>query len=372
MYIHKFTEGKQIESKKPQPLEVKNIKMRLDTAKDQLDNLDERQLSKSRAYEAVYTLRKIIENKINFRPVSGAFLKTWEMLNYFVNADDNKSIDGKYTVYDGAAFPGGSTLALHAYFQQFNVNYDWYAGSYLPEDEKNQGKRFLGDSLNLYKNYPTRWLIGSNFGDGDVRKVSTLHAIRDFFNESVNLYFSDIGFHTDDYNSQEEVHLPVHLGQFVIGLHILCTGGMMMLKHFTLHTAISQSILYAAYACFDEVYLCKPITSKADNSEIYLVCKGKKDKNKFPIIDEIILCIEKRLTGKLVPIKINVPSLHDELKQEIINLATKQKWFLDQSVAAMKGDESALSLIYDIRVRLITDWLKTNNVSMVDRLNMSR
>jgi len=55
---------------------------------------------------------------------------------------------------------------------------------------------------------------------------------------------------------------------------VWAAGGACILKTFTLFERETEALLYILATCFDELHACKPATSKAANSETYVVAKG--------------------------------------------------------------------------------------------------
>ena len=103
-----------------------------------------------------------------------------------------------------------------------------------------------------------------------VKKLAT--KLREKEPNGVDLYTSDAGIAVDsDYNSQEKLTLKLHFGQAVCGLLSLKIGGNIVLKHFTLFEPFNLSLIILLQSLFKNLYIIKPVTSKATNSEIYIV-----------------------------------------------------------------------------------------------------
>ena len=92
-----------------------------------------------------------------------------------------------------------------------------------------------------------------------------------------DLYTSDLGFDvSSDFNNQELIQCPANIGQIISGLLTLREGGNFITKQYSIFEPITISIMYAAAHFFEKFYLCKPATSRAANSETYLVGIGFK------------------------------------------------------------------------------------------------
>lgn len=130
--------------------------------------------------------------------------------------------------------------------------------------------------------------------NGDVTVVDNL---LDFQNKlpQVDLYTSDLGFDVShDYNAQESLHIEAHFGQLLCGLLVLKPGGNMIIKQYTFFKESNICNIALMSHFFEEAFICKPATSKTDNSEIYLV--GKKLKTKYD--NNLILIMLEKLKNK--------------------------------------------------------------------------
>ena len=69
-------------------------------------------------------------------------------------------------------------------------------------------------------------------------------------------------------------HVQPNMGQILAGLLTLKKGGNLVTKQYTYFNSLNISIYAILTNLFEEVYICKPITSRPPNSETYVVCKG--------------------------------------------------------------------------------------------------
>jgi hypothetical protein len=93
----------------------------------------------------------------------------------------------------------------------------------------------------------------------------------------VDLYSHDAGIDvSDDFNNQELSNSRVHLGCAIAGFLTLKKGGSFVAKQYTYFEAFTWNLICIYAYMFDEFYLCKPLTSRPYNSEIYLIGKGFK------------------------------------------------------------------------------------------------
>lgn len=245
--------------------------------------------------------RKLVANIGNTINVSNAWLKCYEILNYYKllndhdNRDDNindktlNELSGKLLLddnkptfihFDNAAFPGAFIISTHHLIktQYYKLpkftNYTWYGSSLLSPNE--QATEPLEDKYHLYKNYPDNWLMNKN-NNGDVLDMKNQLDFCKRLGGKIDLYTSDLGFDfSSDYNKQEILHLPANIGQILSGLLTLKKGGMFFTKQYSIFESTTLSLMYATASFFEEFYICKPYTSREANSETYLVGKNFK------------------------------------------------------------------------------------------------
>ena len=90
----------------------------------------------------------------------------------------------------------------------------------------------------------------------------------------VDLVTGDGSFLEEDHNSLETVNFPLFVAQADIALRCLNKGGTFVCKFFEGMEPNTQMLLCALTNCFERVSIIKPISSKATNSERYVVCRG--------------------------------------------------------------------------------------------------
>lgn len=244
--------------------------------------------------------KKNIAKKIGNFNISNAWLKCYEMIYGFnlIPVNFRKSDETKkFLHFDNAAFPGSFILAAHHYASTMtSLKYEWRGSSLFDEKEKNP--TFLSDYYNLYKNYPENWLMHNSIqkskttgslitlNNGDVCKPENIKDFEKIFDHNVDLYTSDLGFDvSSDYNKQEEFHQPANLGQIACGIAVCKSGGNFITKQYTYFKSMNIGIMVILAQAFRDFYVCKPITSKADNSETYLVGIGFDEKYRSPILE---------------------------------------------------------------------------------------
>ncbi|KAI4459455.1 hypothetical protein MML48_6g00006350 [Holotrichia oblita] len=71
---------------------------------------------------------------------------------------------------------------------------------------------------------------------------------------------------------QERLVEYLHYCEAMIALHILETGGSLVIKIFTMFEESTICLMYLLNYCFEKVKIFKPCTSKSGNSELYVIC----------------------------------------------------------------------------------------------------
>ncbi len=230
--------------------------------------------SKKRIVEKMYNITK--------NQVTNAWLKCYEILNFFKFVSNSMSNECEFVHFDNASLPGTFIFATNHYIQtKTNFKYTWFANSLLESSG-------LGDSFNLMKRYPKNWVINT---DGDVTNLVNIFYWKTLFQNTVDLYTSDLGMEKGEnnkYELQEYTHVKPNIAQILVGLYVLKNNGSMFIKIYTTYLPITISLILLLTDIFKESYICKPDTSRKTNSEQYLVFKNFDLNNpKVKIIKEL-------------------------------------------------------------------------------------
>lgn len=291
------------------------------------------------------------------RTITNAWLKCWEMINFYRLIPTDHS--DNFTVFCNAEFPGAFIFAIDHFIKTKTSNrkYEWFANSLWPGIDKDKG--ILGDYFGLYKKYKNRWLMNDTNASGDVTSREMVEIIKQKLNEKVDLYTSDIGIEVkiEDMIHQETVEAQLNLGQIVCALHTLKDGGHMVCKTFLFFKPMTMSLLYILTKIFKELFICKPMTSRPGNSEIYIVGKYyKKDENVISTLETLLYDWEK--TKIDFPIEPIPKEFYLQLVYDLYYIYGRQKHFIDKNVYLVKREyEMSKKLPYftDIMKRNYTD-----------------
>jgi hypothetical protein len=259
--------------------------------------------------------------------------------------------------------------------------FDWRASSLAWGDDVSA----LGDHYGLYAHNKDKWLMevggGPASNNGDATVLSNLldfaakvgpDAALGGKASGVDLYSHDAGIDvSNDFNDQENANAKVHLGCALAGLMTLRRGGSFIAKQYTCFETLTWGLIIV-YAClFDEFYLCKPLTSRPYNSEIYLVGKGFRGLS--PVVRSVL--IERLEAFSFAPI-ISADAarilLHDPIEriEAFAQLVFgQQERLLSENVALFeryKGDLGVLDAgIRALRHERIAAWLKRYPVGRI-------
>lgn len=270
-----------------EPQQITNIREELNNSRDLLNNIykDDKYKQISYALDYCRYVRLIITSKYNAQNVSNSWLKMYEIMSYYKLLDDRS----RY-YFANCEMPGSFIMAFNHYNStMLNSKVEWYASSILSSDQTNN---YFGDRYMLLSNYPSRWLM-SNTNNGDTTSMSnivdiSIKLLQRTNNRLVDLYTSDGGLDvSSDYNNQEVLGFKLLIGQVVMGLHTLASNGNLVIKMFTYFEPLSLSLLYILSSIFNELNICKPMSSRSTNSEVYVVCKGY---NGCPLWMRSLLC----------------------------------------------------------------------------------
>ncbi|XP_018113577.1 cap-specific mRNA (nucleoside-2'-O-)-methyltransferase 2 isoform X2 [Xenopus laevis] len=171
--------------------------------------------------------------------------------------------------------PGAFISSLNHYLKTQDVfcDWNWVANTLNPYHEANDGLVMIADDRLIANTLPW-WYFGPD-NTGDLMTIKYLDGLQQFISNMsvVHLVTADGSFDCQgDPGEQESLVSPLHYCEVVTCLLTLGKGGSFVLKMFTLFQHSSINLMYLLNCCFNEVHIIKPGTSKAGNSEVYVVC----------------------------------------------------------------------------------------------------
>lgn len=318
-------------------------------------------------------LKSMIEERYNARFVTNAWLKFWEIYSEY----DMITKDNSF-VFLNAELPGAALEALNQYIRCHKQwTYNWVASSLVSSAEKSA----LGDSYGLFEHNRSHWLMNlpnekvKYNNDGDVTNPNN---ILDFGKKcgpkssygGAHLYTHDAGIDpSGDYNNQESMNMFIHLGCAISGFITLRKGGNFIAKQYTLFETLTWNLIILYATLFDEFYLCKPLTSRPANSEIYLIGKGFRGISEDTL--DLLMNILKTKNSNPIIDKKYVESIYDTI-EPIINFAkivyTQQHTILEECLQFYKIPNVIHKLskdLYSLRMARCDNWLKLYPLSSI-------
>lgn len=166
----------------------------------------------------------------------------------------------------------------------------WAANTLNPYHEANGGGTTIADDRLIANTLPW-WFFGSD-NTGNIMIQKHLLDLQVFVSNMrrVDLVTADGSFDCQENpDEQEALVASLHYCEVTAALLLLSPGGSFVLKMFTLYEHSSVCLLYLLNCCFHSVSVFKPATSKAGNSEVYVVCQNYDGKEAVrPLLSKLI------------------------------------------------------------------------------------
>lgn len=252
------------------------LKNSMNEVKDQLSdkNLDEWHQHTSSTNKAG-KINHHVKKSVNAELCTQAWCKFHEILWSFPLLPEEALRGGKLNSVHLCEAPGAFIASLNHYLKSHCVRCDWswVANTLNPYHEANDNLMMIMDDRLIANTLPC-WYFGPD-NTGDVMTLKHLTGLQNFVSNmaTVHLVTADGSFDCQGNPGEQEVLVsPLHYCETVTALMILGTGGSFVLKMFTLFEHSSTNLLFLLNCSFEEVHVFKPATSKAGNSEAYVVC----------------------------------------------------------------------------------------------------
>jgi len=244
--------------------------------KNQIDSLEDNKLwdsakKLSNLYELIYLPNKKYkyDSVSKYEPLSRAYFKLFEILVDFDLINNPKLLK----ISSLAEGPGGFIEATVNYRKRITKNKDTINAITLYSTNKdipgwNKSKNFLKKNPNVIISY-------GKDKTGDLYNLDNIKEYVSLFNNDADFVTADGGFDFSyNFNKQEQLSYRILFCEIITALSIQKIGGSFVCKFFDIYTDITQSLIYLLFTFYKEVYITKPNTSRAANSEKYIVCKG--------------------------------------------------------------------------------------------------
>ncbi|NXL87903.1 CMTR2 methyltransferase, partial [Alectura lathami] len=216
-----------------------------------------------------------VKKSLNAELCTQAWCKFHEILCSFPLLPAEALQEGELNSVHLCEAPGAFIASLNHYLKSHHVHCDWnwVANTLNPYHEANDTLMMIMDDRLIANTLPW-WHFGPD-NTGDVMTLKHLTGLRSFVSNmaTVHLVTADGSFDCQgNPGEQEALVSPLHYCEAVTALMILGAGGSFVLKMFTLFEHSSANLLFLLNCCFEEVHVFKPATSKAGNSEAYVIC----------------------------------------------------------------------------------------------------
>ncbi|KFU89874.1 FtsJ methyltransferase domain-containing protein 1 [Chaetura pelagica] len=216
-----------------------------------------------------------VKKAVNAELCTQAWCKFHEILCTFPLLPEEALQEGELNSVHLCEAPGAFIASLNHYLksQQVPCDWNWVANTLNPYHEANDTLIMIMDDRLIANTLPC-WYFGPD-NTGDVMTLKHLTGLQSFVSHmsTVHLVTADGSFDCQgNPGEQEALVSPLLYCEAVTALMILGTGGSLVLKMFTLFEHRSTNMLFPLNCSFEEGHVFKPATSKAGNSEAYVVC----------------------------------------------------------------------------------------------------
>lgn len=296
--------------------ELKTLIFRCDTLKKETENIKRppdvfQELVKMNKFMLTRTSAKIANLNFDFLNIIG------------------KVMDHGVTYVDLCAAPGGFSYYLTKLFSKIN------------------GQAFLTSmpGSNTHLNYNDKLLENNNskikmfIQNGDITSFDFRVSFAKFVNTKVDFVLADGGIDCRGLENYQEFYTRnLIVAQIVMGMKLLKETGFMIVKFFYTNSVFMVDILYLLSYIFEEVQICKPITSRDTNGEKYILFKGFRNNNYIVeymnVILKLNLSFEKEKSQMINRfIKDRRDERYINFKEEVIKA---NKYYLNKQCGALQ------------------------------------
>lgn len=348
-------------------------------------------------------MRREITNKYNGKHVTNAWMKYWELYSHYNIIPTNTDMPAHtYTAFFNAELPGAALCAFNHYMKTMrrDIPFDWRASSLVPVGGVNDIEA-LGDIYGLARNNRDKWIMDTSLlaesgttpsgyiNNGDATNIDNLYDFAaklgpDSEIGGVDLYSHDAGIDvsTDGagglgFNQQELANAKIHFGCALAGFMTMRPGATFIAKQYTFFETFTWNLILIYANLFEEFYICKPLTSRPYNSEIYLIGIGYRG-----IGDELLDLLLDRLrnfnTNPLIPADSTcmIQQSVGDVRSFARTIFTQQISFIEENIELFekyKYNLSTLRLgVSGLQKKLIETWFDKYPVGKIkdeDQLN---
>lgn len=271
------------------------LKVSLNDVKNQLSDKNvqvwhQHTSSTNRAGKVIGAVRSAANAEI----CTQAWCKFYEILGTFKLLPNEALQNGELNTVHLCEAPGAFITALNHYLKTSEAtrycDWNWVANTLNPYHEANGGSTTIADDRLIANTLPW-WFFGTD-NTGNIMIQQYLLDLQTFVSNMrrIDLVTADGSFDCQENpDEQEALVASLHYCEATAALLLLSPGGSFVLKMFTLYEHSSVCLLYLLNCCFQSVTVFKPATSKAGNSEVYVVCLNYDNKEAVrPLLSKLI------------------------------------------------------------------------------------
>lgn len=191
--------------------------------------------------------------------------------------------------------------------------------------------------------------------EGDIRNVAVIQQlVARVGPNSFDLVTADGGIGHEDLDTIEQSSLTLLIGQVVAALRLTKAGGSCVIKVFEGSIQATRDVVSVVRKVFSNIHLYKPRTSKAANSERYLIANGLLD------VDRAASLASRLARVMTIPHPLALVDTPDaQIASAFDALAAKQTQEIHLLINAARSDTHARREVEQLRDRDL-QWMQEN------------
>ncbi|XP_033120882.1 cap-specific mRNA (nucleoside-2'-O-)-methyltransferase 2-like [Anneissia japonica] len=224
-----------------------------------------------------------------------AWCKFHEILTFYPIIPTTAQTSGTLNSVHLCEAPGAFITSLN-HFCKSRADYTylqwrWIGATLNPYYEGNSLNNMIADDRFIQETRPN-WFFGVD-DSGDLMSRENLEGLHTHAQlkgmEEIHLVTADGSINCqNDPGEQETFVSQLHYCEMITALYLLAEGGSFVIKMFTMFEISTANMMFLLNCSFEEVHVFKPSTSKAGNSEVYVICLNYKGRNRldqyFPVL----------------------------------------------------------------------------------------
>ncbi|XP_041792698.1 cap-specific mRNA (nucleoside-2'-O-)-methyltransferase 2 [Chelmon rostratus] len=317
-----------------------------------------------------------VRSAANAEICTQAWCKFFEILGTFNLLPEEALQNGELNTVHLCEAPGAFITALNHYIKTSEstryCDWSWAANTLNPYHEANGGSTTIADDRLIANTLPW-WFFGSD-NTGNIMIQKHLLELQAFVANMrrVDLVTADGSFDCQENpDEQEALVASLHYCEVTAALLLLSPDGSFVLKMFTLYEHSSICLLYLLNCCFRSVSVFKPATSKAGNSEVYVVCLNYDGKEAVrPLLSKLIRNYRPHLADReaLFPNSLVPESFQKQHEEVCLYFHTLQVETITENLRLFEGMSTEQRQRLDfVRDCMAQEYLQRFQVSFLPR-----